>query len=114
MLTYDSFREIVGVATAERTSPVLTPRSLNMEFRDGIKPRFGLAHMQTVFEDEADRELFENGVVQKLHPYQRRTAGRSDRHDLRYDLCLLRFGILVVREEDLFGPAPRSSDWVGG
>jgi len=70
MLTYDSFREIVGVATAERSSPVLTPRALNMEFRDGIKPRYGLAHMQTVFEDEADRELFENGVVQKLHPYQ--------------------------------------------
>lgn len=67
---YDSFREILGVATSERTSAVLTPRALNMEFRDSVRPRWGVWNMETVFADEADRDLFENGVIQKFHAYQ--------------------------------------------
>lgn len=75
--TYDGVSEILGVATAERRSPLLSPRALNMDFRDGVKPRWGLAHLQTVFADESDRELFENGNVQKIsayQPYERRPA----------------------------------------
>lgn len=70
MLTYSQVSEVLGVATSERTSPVISPRALNMSFRDGMSPRFGVQHLQTVFEDEADRDLFEKGVVQRIHPYQ--------------------------------------------
>lgn len=69
-LTYSQVSEVLGVATFERDSNIISPRALNMSFRDGIKPRYGVRHMQTVFEDEADRELFEHGVVQRVHPYQ--------------------------------------------
>ena len=50
MLTYSQVQEVLGVATSERESPVISPRALNMTFRDGIQPRYGLAHLQTVFE----------------------------------------------------------------
>lgn len=70
MLTYSQVTEVLGVATSERESPVISPRALNMTFRDGMAPRRGLWGMQLVFEDEADRELFETGVVQRVHPYQ--------------------------------------------
>ncbi len=70
MLTYSQVGEVLGVATSERASPVISPRALNMSFRDGITPRHGVANLQTVFEDEADRELFEHGVIQRVHPYQ--------------------------------------------
>jgi len=70
MLTYSQVNEIIGIATFERKSPIITPRSLNMEWRGGIEPRHGLGHLQTVFDDEADRALFEGGVVQKVQPYQ--------------------------------------------
>lgn len=70
MLTYSQVSEVLGVATHERDSPVISPRALNMSFRDGVRPRHGVAHIQTVFEDESHRELFEHGVVQKVHPYQ--------------------------------------------
>lgn len=40
-----------------------------MDFRDGNAPRKGLVHMNTVFEDEKDREIFEKGNVQRFHHY---------------------------------------------
>jgi len=70
MLTFSQIREVLGVATSERESPVISPRALNMNFREGMSPRHGVAHMQPVFEDEADREIFEHGVLQRVHPYQ--------------------------------------------
>lgn len=69
-LTYSRVDEVLGVATSERKSQLISPRALNMDFRDGIGPRHGVAHLRPVFEDEKDRELFERGVVQKVHPYQ--------------------------------------------
>jgi hypothetical protein len=70
MTTYNQISEVLGVATSERESPVISPRALNMVFRDGIAPRAGVHGMQTVFEDETDRELFENGVLQRAYAYQ--------------------------------------------
>ena len=70
MTTFNQVRELLGVATAERESPVISPRALNMSFRDGIQPRKGVCSLMTVFEDEADRSLFEGGVLQRAHPYQ--------------------------------------------
>ena len=70
MLVYSQVQELLGVATSERVSGIITPRSLNMQFRTGIEPRAGLRGMNLFFEDEADRELFEHGVLQKVQPYQ--------------------------------------------
>jgi hypothetical protein len=70
MLTYTQVNEVLGVATAERLSPIISPRAMNMDFREGMETRHGVVHLQTIFEDETDREVFEKGVVQKVHPYQ--------------------------------------------
>lgn len=67
----DAIDSIVGVATGDQDSTVLAPRALNMDFRNGIKPRSGLASMTLIFENAArDKEHFNNANVQCVHKYQ--------------------------------------------
>lgn len=70
-VSIDAISDIVGVATGDRSSPLLAPRALNMDFRDGVRNRPGLFGMTVVYDDEEnDRDVFEHGNVQFVGPYQ--------------------------------------------
>lgn len=67
----DAFDRIIGVSTSDKSSSVLAARAVNMDFRNKVKPRSGLYHMQVVYDNAArDREIFETGNVQCVHKYQ--------------------------------------------
>lgn len=67
----DAVADIVGVATSDRSSPLLSPRAINADFRDGIRTRPGLYGMSVFYDnEEQDRDIFEHGNVQLFAPYQ--------------------------------------------
>ena len=70
---WDSFGPLIGVSTRPTDSRIVTPGSVNMDFRYGNAPRNGYYGMHVVYDDEQnDKEIFEKGNVQKFssyHPY---------------------------------------------
>lgn len=67
--SWESFGHLIGVATRQSDSRSVTPEALNMDFRTGNFPRWGHMHMQEVFENSVDKELFQKGNVQKVKAY---------------------------------------------
>lgn len=67
--SWDSHGPLIGVNTQPSESRLVAHRALNMDFRNGNEPRHGNFHMDTTFENDADKEIFENGNVQKVAAY---------------------------------------------